>query len=106
MSSRGNHRYKENHHELCCRRNRSRQPRTRSRGTETRQEGQRWQTCAQRRARQGQVGKKASLVKKAPKGAKKAKASRPEDKEKGVREGSKTETILELLKRPGGATSK
>ena len=27
-------------------------------------------------------------------------------KERGVRQGSKTETILELLKRPGGATSK
>jgi hypothetical protein len=53
-------------------------------------------------------GKKASRGKKAPKGAKKATAARPAKsaKAKGVREGSKTETILDLLKRPGGATSK
>jgi Protein of unknown function (DUF3489) len=42
-------------------------------------------------------GKKAIPAKKAPKGAKKA---------PGARDGSKTATILELLKRPGGATSK
>ena len=55
-------------------------------------------------------GKKASPAKKAPKGAKKAGAARGSskaaNKEKGVRQGSKTETILELLKRPGGATAK
>jgi hypothetical protein len=53
-------------------------------------------------------GKKASPAKKAPKGAKKARVARPGKaaKDKGVREGSKTETILELLKRPGGATAK
>jgi hypothetical protein len=54
-------------------------------------------------------GKKASPAKKAAKGAKKAKAARTGKaaKEKGaVREGSKTETILEMLKRPGGATAK
>jgi hypothetical protein len=43
------------------------------------------------------AGKKASPAKKAPKVAKKA---------KGVREGSKAAKILDLLKRPGGATSK
>jgi len=42
-------------------------------------------------------GKKASPAKKAPKGAKKA---------TGARDGSKTATILEMLKRPGGATAK
>jgi Protein of unknown function (DUF3489) len=42
-------------------------------------------------------GKKATPPKKAPKGAKKA---------TGAREGSKTAMILELLKRPGGATAK
>jgi hypothetical protein len=42
-------------------------------------------------------GKKAGPAKKAPKGAKKA---------KGVRDGSKAAKILDLLKRPGGATSK
>jgi len=45
-------------------------------------------------------GKKATPAKKAPKGAKKAKAAKP------VREGSKTDRILELLKRPGGVSSK
>ena len=42
-------------------------------------------------------GKKATPPKKAPKGAKKA---------GGAREGSKTATILEMLKRSGGATAK
>jgi hypothetical protein len=42
-------------------------------------------------------GKKASPAKKAPKGTK---------KDGGAREGSKTATILEMLKRPGGATAK
>jgi len=42
-------------------------------------------------------GKKATSAKKAPKGAKKAAAAR---------DGSKTATILEMLKRPGGATVK
>ena len=42
-------------------------------------------------------GKKASPAKKAPKGAKKA---------TGARDGSKTAKILDLLKRPGGATAK
>jgi hypothetical protein len=53
-------------------------------------------------------GKKASPAKKAPKPAPKAKTTRPgkASKEKGVREGSKTETILEMLKRPDGATAK
>jgi len=40
---------------------------------------------------------KASLAKKAPKGAKKAKPAR---------EGSKTNKVLDLLKRPGGVTAK
>jgi len=43
------------------------------------------------------AGKKASPAKKAPKGAKKA---------KGARDGSKAAKILDMLKRPGGATSK
>jgi len=41
--------------------------------------------------------KKATSAKKSPKGAKKAKSSR---------EGSKTNTVLELLKRAGGVTAK
>ena len=47
--------------------------------------------------------KKTSLAKKAPKGAKGAK---PAKKESGARDGSKTAQILDLLKPPGGATSK
>jgi hypothetical protein len=60
----------------------------------------------------GKSGKKASPAKKAPKAARgatpKPKAARAVKaaKEKGPREGSKTETILDLLKRPGGATAK
>ena len=46
-------------------------------------------------------GKKATPAKKAPKGAKKAKGAKP-----AVRDGSKTAKILDLLKRPGGVTSK
>ena len=42
-------------------------------------------------------GKKATPAKKAPKSAKKA---------TGARDGSKTAKILEMLKRPGGATAK
>jgi hypothetical protein len=43
------------------------------------------------------AGKKATAAKKAPKGATKA---------KGSREGTKTSLVLELLKRPGGVSSK
>jgi hypothetical protein len=45
----------------------------------------------------GKSAKKASPAKKAPKGAKKA---------AGARDGSKTATVLELLKRAGGVTAK
>jgi hypothetical protein len=62
-------------------------------------------TRAPRRApvapKTGKPGKKATPAKKAPKGAKKAKAAKPE-----ARPGSKTDRILELLKRPGGVTAK
>src|ERR1019366_3455738 len=56
-------------------------------------------------------GKKASPAKKALKTASRAtpkpRAAREKAvKEKGVREGSKTETILNLLKRPDGVTLK
>jgi hypothetical protein len=60
----------------------------------------------------GKSGKKASPAKKAPKAARgataKPKAARAVKaaKEKGPLEGSKTETILALLKRPGGASLK
>jgi len=47
--------------------------------------------------KKAQSGKKATSAKRAPKGAKKAAAAR---------DGSKTATILEMLKRPGGATVK
>jgi hypothetical protein len=48
--------------------------------------------------KKGKAGKKASPAKKAPKGAKKAAGC--------ARDGSKTAKILDLLKRPGGVTSK
>jgi nucleoid-associated protein YgaU len=47
------------------------------------------------------AGKKASHAKKAPAGPKKAKVAKPE-----ARDGSRSAKILDLLKRPGGATSK
>jgi len=47
--------------------------------------------------KKGKPGKKATPAKKAPKGAKKA---------AGARDGSKTATILEMLKQPGGATAR
>jgi len=50
----------------------------------------------------GKSGKKTAPVKKGAKGAKRAKV--PE--KAGARQGSKTETVLDLLKRPGGATAK
>jgi hypothetical protein len=58
--------------------------------------------------KKGKPAKKATPAKKAHKTAAKPKGGRPEKaaKEKGVLEGSKTETILDLLKRPGGVTAK
>jgi hypothetical protein len=50
----------------------------------------------------GKASKKTTSVKKATKAPKKAKSAKAE----GVREGSKTAKILDLLKRPGGATTK
>ena len=52
----------------------------------------------------GKSGKKATPPKKAAKAPKPAKAAPEAPKEKGTRAGSKTAQILELLKRPGGAT--
>ena len=49
----------------------------------------------------GKSGKKTTPAKKATKGAK---AAKPAKKESGSRKGSKTEKVLELLKRPNGAT--
>jgi hypothetical protein len=48
--------------------------------------------------KKGKPTKKASKAQKAPKGAKKAAA--------GVRDGSKTAKVLDLLKRQGGVTAK
>ena len=47
--------------------------------------------------KKGKAGKKAAPAKKAPKAGKKG---------EGARDGSKTAKILDLLKRPGGATSR
>ncbi|HUI76621.1 MAG TPA: DUF3489 domain-containing protein [Bryobacteraceae bacterium] len=54
--------------------------------------------------RKGKPGKKATPAKKAPKAAK---STSPGKKAPGAREGaSKTAKVLDLLKRPGGATLK
>ena len=50
----------------------------------------------------GKSAKKTTSAKKATKGAKRAKAGN----KAGARQGSKTEKVLELLKRSGGATLK
>lgn len=50
------------------------------------------------------AGKKATPVKKAPKGRTKAKVAAPAKPE--ARDGSKTSKILDLLRRPGGVTAK
>jgi len=55
--------------------------------------------------KKGKSAGKATSVKKAPKGPKKANAAR-EKKADGVRPGTKTNEILDLLKRPGGVTGK
>jgi hypothetical protein len=46
-------------------------------------------------------GKKTAPANKAPKGRTKAKVAEP-----GIRSGTKTAKVLDLLKRPGGATAK
>jgi hypothetical protein len=51
---------------------------------------------------QAKSARKATPAKKAPKGRTKPEVAKP----KAAREGSKTAKILDLLKRPGGATSK
>ena len=64
-------------------------------------------TAAPRKPRvapsKGKSPKKASPVKKGAKGAKPATVPK---KATGARQGSKTEKVLELLKRPGGVTAK
>jgi len=52
----------------------------------------------------GKSGKKATPPKKAAKAPKVPKAALEAPKAKGTREGSKTAQIVELLKRPSGAT--
>ena len=51
----------------------------------------------------GKSGKKPTSAKKGAKGAKRAKVP---EKAAGARQGSKTEQVLDLLKRPGGATTR
>jgi hypothetical protein len=50
----------------------------------------------------GKSGKKATSAKKGSKGGKRVKVP---DRAAGARQGSKTETVLDLLKRPGGTTA-
>jgi hypothetical protein len=54
----------------------------------------------------GKAGKKASRAKKTPKAPAGAKKAARAAKPKESRPGSKTTAILELLRRPGGATAK
>jgi hypothetical protein len=57
----------------------------------------------------GKSGKKTTPAKKGTKGAKAAKpakTAKPAKKESGARQGTKTEKVLDLLKRPKGATLK
>ena len=54
-------------------------------------------------AAKAKSGKKASPAKKAPKGATRAKGPKTAA---GARDGSKTASVVELLKRPGGVSSK
>ena len=68
----------------------SEQPKARKKGTRAQQR-------ADVAKKKGKSAKKATPDKKAPKGAKKAKPAR---------EGSKTNKVLDLLKRPGGVTAK
>jgi hypothetical protein len=51
----------------------------------------------------GKSGKKTTRAARGSKGAKRAKVP---EKAAGARQGSKTEAVLDLLKRPGGATAK
>jgi hypothetical protein len=76
------------------RRNRSSRNRRGAKGYE---KGPRWRTWRARCAREGQVGQEGRTVKKMPKAAKDAGSAR---------EGSKAAKILDLLKWPGGATTK
>jgi len=52
----------------------------------------------------GKTGKKATAVKAAPKGKKAAKESKPAETPKAARTGSKSEEVIAMLKRQGGAT--
>ena len=93
MWSRGNHRPRRKYE--IDRRTNGNGRSSRNPGDQGQQKGCRWRTSRQHRARQSQGGKKATPKKKAPRSAR-----------NDVREGSKTATILELLKRPGGVTAK
>jgi len=68
-----------------------------TKATKTARAGKRGANVAPKK---GKSGKKATPAKKAPK------ATKREKQGDSARDGSKAATILELLKRPGGATSK
>ena len=74
----------------------------------TEPKGTKTATRAPRRAavapKKGRAAKKPAPAKKAPAARTKAKSGKPAAK--GAREGSKAAKILDLLKRPGGATLK
>ena len=91
-----NHRRRRKHHDIDYRRNRNRPSPGGQRAAEGHEKGHRRETCGQSCAQEGEAGQEGHPAKKAPKRAKKA---------TGARDGSKTATILEMLKRTGGATA-
>jgi hypothetical protein len=93
MLSRGNHRSRRNHE--IDHRKEGNGARRRDHRDEGHEKGRRWRTSRERCARQGQVGEEGVPEKE----------SAPE-RTKRSPEGSKTATILEMLKRPGGASAK
>ena len=75
-------------------------------GAEARKEAQGRATEAPGCARQGQVGEEGRPAKRAPKAPKAAKVAKGERKAGAAREGSKSAKVLDLLRRPDGATLK
>jgi hypothetical protein len=99
---------KENSHDYVDYRRKRNRGRGHGRGCQSPEKGQRRETGAQGRAIQGQVGKEGQPGEESAQGREgpSARNGSRTAKDKGVREGSKTEAILELLKRRGGATVK
>ncbi|MGA2882245.1 MAG: DUF3489 domain-containing protein [Bryobacteraceae bacterium] len=94
---RGDFRPRSKHEYIDYRRNRQRPSPSIGQAAESHQKGACCATWRPRCEEEGESAHKATPAKKAPKGAKKA---------TGARDGSKTNKVLELLKRPGGVMAK